>query len=259
MELRRTIGFYLDDIETPIGIGIDLVITELVLISTAIFVIETYPIPTATRLYLDAANNGILIIFAIEYLLRLWCAENKIRYFFSLYSLIDLMTILPFFIGAIDISFIRIFRWFRILRLARFLGNQSLFGKVSAADSVIFARILFSLFGIIFVYSGLIYQVEHQVNPDNFRTFFDAFYFSVVTMTTVGFGDIIPTSQLGRLLTVSMILTGIAVIPWQLGDLIRQFAKTANQVQSQCPTCNHRFHDLDAKFCKICGTRLAKN
>ncbi len=256
MELRRKIGFYLDDIETPLGIAIDLIITELVLLSTIIFVIETYPIPATVKASLDTANNGILILFAIEYLLRFWCAEDRGKYFFSPYALIDLMTILPFFIGVVDISYIRIFRWFRILRLIRFLNHQSLFGKVSASDSIIFFRILFSLFAIIFVYSGLIYQVEHQVNPDNFRTFLDAFYFSVVTMTTVGFGDITPTSEAGQLLTVLMILTGIAIIPWQLGDLIRQFVKTGNQVQIQCPKCSLAFHDTDANFCKRCGTWL---
>jgi voltage-gated potassium channel len=117
---------------------------------------------------------------------------------------------------------------------------------------------LFTLFAIIFVYSGLIYQVEHQVNPENFRTFLDAFYFSVVTMTTVGFGDITPISETGRLLTVLMILTGIALIPWQLGDLIRQFAKTSNQIKTLCPTCSLSFHDADAQFCKICGTQLER-
>jgi voltage-gated potassium channel len=258
MQLRQKIAFYLEDIETPAGVAVDLIITELVLLSSAIFILETYTLPAKLSFYLDIIDQTILLIFAIEYLLRFWCAESKKRYFFSLYSFIDLMTILPFFIGIIDISFIRIFRWFRILRLIRFLGGKSLFGQLSTTDSIVFARILFTLFAIIFVYSGLIYQVEHQVNPENFRTFLDAFYFSVVTMTTVGFGDITPISETGRLLTVLMILTGIALIPWQLGDLIRQFAKTSNQIKTLCPTCSLSFHDADAQFCKICGTQLER-
>jgi voltage-gated potassium channel len=221
-----------------------------------IFVVETYPISAQLRTWLNQLNNGILIIFAIEYLLRFLAAERKGRYFFSLYSLIDLITILPFFIGIVNISFIRIFRWFRILRLLRFLQGGAVLGRFNATDSVIFIRILFTLVAIVFVYSGLIYQVEHELNPDNFRTFLDAFYFAVVTMTTVGFGDVVPVSDGGRLLTVMMIFTGIALIPWQLGDLIRQLVKASNQVSSQCLSCGLALHDTDAQFCKICGSPL---
>jgi voltage-gated potassium channel len=186
----------------------------------------------------------------------LWCAENKVRFFFNLFSLIDLLAVLPFFIGIFNISFIRVFRWFRILRLIRFIEGRTIFGYVTTQDSAIFARILLTLFIIIFVYSGLIYQVEHPTNPQAFGTFLDAVYFSVATMTTVGFGDVTPHSESGRLLTVLMILTGIALIPWQLGDLVKQLVKTANQVQTTCVTCQLALHDADAQFCKRCGTRL---
>ena len=81
-------------------------------------------------------------------------------------------------------------------------------------------------------------------------------YFSIVTMTTVGFGDVTPISEIGRLLTVLMILTGIALIPWQVGDLIKQIIKTANVVERICSGCGLDLHDEDAKFCKICGKKL---
>lgn len=258
MLLRQKIAFYLEDIETPIGRAVNLVIAGLVLLSSAIFVIETYGISNSLRTKLNAIDIGILIIFAVEYLLRLWHAEHKLKYLFSLYSIIDLLAILPFFIGLLDISFIRLFRWFRILRLIRFLEGKSLFGRISNEDSAVFARILFTVFTIIFIYSGLIYQVEHSANPEVFNTFLDAVYFSVVTMTTVGFGDVVPISEMGRLLTVLMILTGIALIPWQLGDLIRQLIKTTNQVETRCPTCSLSFHDADAQFCKVCGAQLER-
>jgi len=258
MLLKQRIAFYLEDIETPIGRAITLIITGLVLLSSAIFVVETYTVPTSIRIKLDFIDATILVIFAIEYLLRFWCAENKAKYFFSLYSLVDLMAILPVFLWSVDISFIRILRWFRILRLIRFIEGKTLFGRISTADSIIFARILFTLFAIIFVYSGLIYQVEHPVNYKVFGTFWDAVYFCVVTMTTVGFGDVTPISEVGRLMTVLMILTGIALIPWQLGDLIKQLVKTTNQVETLCPTCSLSFHDADAQFCKLCGTKLEK-
>jgi voltage-gated potassium channel len=253
---RQETEFYLKDLETPIGKAINLTLASLVLISSGIFVAETYNIPDYMRFELNVADTAIVIIFAVEYSLRLWSAENKIKYIFSFYSIIDLMAILPFFLGMVDISFIRLLRWFRILRLIRFIDRKFLFASISTEDGMIFARILFTLFAIVFIYSGLIYQVEHPVNPQNYGTFLDAFYFSVVTMTTVGFGDVTPISELGRLLTVLMIFTGIALIPWQVGDLIKRVVKTANQVETVCSDCGLAFHDVDAGFCKRCGTKL---
>lgn len=254
--VRSRLSFYLEDIETPIGRAINLSITALVLLSSAIFVAQTYAIPNAVREILDAIDKGILVIFAIEYLLRFWGAENKWRYFFSLYSLIDLLAVLPFLLGATNISFLRVFRWFRILRLVRFVGGRTIVGYVTSEDSAILTRILLTLFIIIFVFSGLIYQVEHPINSQKFGTFLDAVYFSIATMTTVGFGDIAPVSEMGRFLTILMILTGIALIPWQLGDLIKRLVKTANQVEITCSGCKLSTHDADAYFCKNCGTAL---
>ncbi len=122
MVMRKVVAFYLEDIETPAGRTINLVITGLVLLSSAIFLAETYTIPSDVRMKLDAIDAANLIVFAGEYLLRYWCANSKIKYVLSLYSVIDLLAILPFFMGLVDISFIRILRWFRILRLIRFTG-----------------------------------------------------------------------------------------------------------------------------------------
>jgi voltage-gated potassium channel len=253
---REQTDFYLKDLETAGGKVVSLTIAGLVLLSSGIFVLETYSIPEVLRIYLQILDKIIVLIFTIEYGLRLWSAENKLKYLFSFYSIIDLMAILPLLFGATDISFIRLLRWFRILRLLRFIDRKYLFG-VNTEDGSIFVRILFTLFAIIFVYSGLIYQVEHPVNPEVFTTFLDAFYFSIVTMTTVGFGDVTPISELGRFLTVLMILTGIALIPWQVGDLIKRLVKTANQVETICLGCGLAFHDIDAEFCKRCGRKLS--
>ncbi len=256
MILADKISLYLEDIENPIGKVVNLLITGLVLVSTGIFIAETYPLDPALRSLVSKIDFIILSIFAIEYILRWIAAPDKIKYLFSFYSLIDLIAIFPVLTGLVDFSFVRILRWFRILRLIRLIEGKALLGNLDREDSSIVTRILFTIFSIVFIYSGLIYQVEHLVNPKDFGTFFDAVYFAVVTMTTVGFGDITPISQAGKMMTVLMILTGISLIPWQLGDLIKQVAKSSNKVDTVCSKCQLSSHDLDASFCKRCGVRI---
>ncbi|MEL7034838.1 MAG: ion transporter [Cyanobacteria bacterium J06592_8] len=253
---RKQIAFYLDDLDTPVGLFLSFGITGLILLSSVIFVALTYPISSKLRYILKDIDKIIVIIFACEYLVRFWVAEQKFKFIFNPYSIIDLVAILPYFIGFFNVSFLRILRWFRILRLIRFINVKVYIFHLHTEDAVIFARILFTLLTIIFIFSGLIYQVESPVNPEIFKTFLDAVYFSVVTMTTVGFGDVVPLSEAGRFLTILMILTGIALIPWQVGDLIKQLIKTAGKVEVVCPGCGWLGHDRDAIYCKRCGTHL---
>ena len=256
---RKTILFYIEDVETTMGKAVSLTIMGLILLSSALFVTETYPIPNYIRVRLWEIERLIFGIFAIEYLVRFWCAENKLKFIFSFFSLVDLIAIFPVLLGILDIGYIRILRWFQILRLTRFFKFKIYIFQIDSEDGVILSRILFTLFTIIFIFSGLIYQVEHKINPEKFGTFLDAVYFSVVTMTTVGFGDVVPISQAGRSLTLLMILTGIAMIPWQVGDLIKHLVKAAQKTEKACPGCGFSYHDTDAKFCKKCGTKLEVN
>lgn len=255
--LRQKINFYLDDLATPIGKLINIVIAFLVLASATSFVAQTYDISEITRHRLNLLDDSILGIFVFEYFLRLLCAENRLKHLFSLYAIIDLLAILPFFLGAIDVTFIRLLRWFRILRLIRLVESKSLFANKTEDIAILF-RILFTLFAIVFIFSGFVYQIEHPNNP-KFHNFLDAFYFSIFTMTTVGYSDVMPKSDAGKLITVLMVLTGIALIPVQLSELFKRLVKTANQNEqatTTCTGCGLSLHDADAKFCKVCGTKI---
>ncbi|GAB4529947.1 MAG: ion transporter [Pleurocapsa sp.] len=253
---QEKIAFYLEDTETIIGLWLNLVILFLILFSSGIFVAQTYNISENLKQILSWVDWFILIIFTIEYFLRFWVAQNKKKFFFKFFSLIDLVAILPLLLGFIDTKFLRIFRWFRILRIVRFWKFETNLFGIKAQDGIVFARIFLTLFSLIFVYAGLIYQVEHQVNGAGLQNFFDAFYFVVVTMTTVGYGDVTPLSEAGRAMTVLMIFTGVLFIPWQLSELIGQVVKTANLVEKKCTNCGLPRHDPDAQFCKQCGTKL---
>ncbi len=258
LTLRQTLNQWLSP-DTPPGHIFNLTIISLVLISSLIFVIQTYPLPTSLYQILSLSNTCILVLFILEYLIRLWCAEQKINYIFSIYSLIDLFIFIPFLLGLLGmgIGFSRNLTWFRILHLLRFMQSKTFVILANGQDGLIVTRIGFTLFSIIFVYSGLIYQIEHSINSQAFRTFFDAVYFCIVTMTTVGFGDITPLSEAGRWITLAMILTGIALIPWQVGELVKYFVKKEQlKIKLECQHCGLLFHDLDAHFCKNCGTPL---
>jgi len=245
-----------ENLITSVSIIANIIILGLILLSLGIFVADSYSLPINLKLALRSLDTVILVIFTLEYLIRLYVAPSKIKFIFNIYSLIDIISILPLFLGFFDIKFIRVFRCFRFLRFFRFFDLKISILNIKREDTIIYARILLTLFSIVFVYSGLIYQVEHPINPKVFQNFGDALYFSVVTMTTVGFGDLTPTSDTGKLLTVLMILTGVALIPWQIGDLIKQFIKTGTQVQKTCPGCGLSLHEADANYCKICGTKL---
>ncbi|ELS00144.1 ion transporter [Gloeocapsa sp. PCC 73106] len=249
----------MDDLETPLGLIINLGILFLVLLSMAMFIAESYSLNESAKIWFYRFDLIILSVFAVEYVVRFLLAEAKLKFLFSFFSLIDLLAILPLVLVGIDVRFIRVLRWFRLLRIFRFFDTKMALLGIRSEDGIILARILLSLFSIVFIYSGLIYQAEHQANPENFRNFADAFYFSVVTMTTVGFGDVTPLSQAGRLLTVLMIFSGIIVIPGQVSDLLKQILKTTNKIDKLCSNCSLSFHDQDANYCKICGSILKKN
>ena len=256
LSLRQKVAFYFEDTETNLGLWSSLGVLSLILLSSTIFVLETYPVDKNIQNVLDIIDLIILIIFALEYTLRFWSAKSPKKFFFSFFSIIDLIAILPLLIGWMDIRFVRVFRWFRILRIVRFWKIEKLLLGIQAKESIVLVRIFLTLFTIIFVYAGLIYQVEHQINSDHLKNFFDAFYFVVVTMTTVGYGDVTPLSQPGRVMTLLMIFTGVLLIPWQLSELIRQVVKTSTSVEQKCTNCDLSRHDPDAQFCKQCGTKL---
>ena len=261
MTLKQRVAVYLDDTNLKTGGWVTLAIALLILISAVIFVVETYPLDDRLRTVLVGVDWVILTLFTVEYGLRLWSAERPWDYGLSPYGLVDLLAILPLVLGLlswgmVDLRFVRLLRWLRVLRLARLLGDRALVGRLTAADSLVVTRIVFTLFALIFIYAGIIFQIEQHYNPDTFTSFLDAAYFAVVTMTTVGFGDITPVSEVGRWFTVLMILTGITLIPTQLSALIRSVVKVSQAQATPCDRCGWAIHDSDARFCKRCGGPL---
>jgi len=260
---RETIQFYLVDSKTPLGKLIDVVIIFLNFVICAILVVETYDVSEAVRGLLWNTEVIIVVFFIIEYAARLYGSKDRLRQLVDIYSVIDLIAILPtvallvcpLFGVAPNVGFFRLIRAFRVFRIFRFLRYTRAPGFFFESITVHVLKglqLLITILMIFFISSGLFYAVESSVNP-TVKNFGDAFYFTVVTLTTVGFGDIIPLSEAGRMVTVLMIISGIILIPWQVGRLIREWIHIASKQDVTCPQCGLRYHDRDASHCKSCG------
>jgi voltage-gated potassium channel len=262
--LREIIQFYLIDCKTPVGKLIDIFIIVLNLVICGIFVVETYPVPESTIQLLWKIEVIIVFFFIIEYAARLYGAETRFKQLTDVYSIIDLIAILPtlsllvlpVFGIALDLRFvkgIRIFRVARIFRFLRFTADPDFFFGSITTPLLKAVQLFLTIFIIFFVSSGLFFHVESAVNPDVLN-FGDAFYFSVVALTTVGFGDITPLSEAGKWVTVGMICSGVVLIPWQVSRIVREWIHIASKKEVICRKCGLRYHDPDASHCKSCGS-----
>ena len=264
---RETVQFYMIDFKTPLGKAIDITIIALNLIAVSIFVLHTYDLSSAQQEMLWRLEIAVVGVFIMEYALRLYGAPDRGKHLKDAYSMIDLAAILPTLIllalpasaFVYDIRFIQILRVltvFRIFRFLRFVSkSHMLFGTISQGKINI-ARLVFSIIIFFFVYSGIFYFVESPLNP-KVNNFGDAFYFIVVAVSTVGFGDIVPVTGVGKLVTVVMIISGIILIPFQAARIFRAWMASDRERKVQiCPGCGLDRHDADARYCKACGEPL---
>ncbi len=260
---RETIQFYLIDCKTPLGKAIDIFIILLNLVICAIFVIETYPVSEATKRLIWNIEIIIVLFFMFEYAARLYGAKNRLRQLIDVYSIVDFIAIvptlsllvLPLFGIIPNFGFVKVIRVIRVLRIFRFLRFTAdpyfFFGTITIR-LLNLIKLFLTIFMIFFISSGLFFHVENTLNP-NVETFGDAFYFTVVTLSTVGFGDIIPMSEPGKWVTVLMILSGIILIPWQVSRIVKEWLHIATKKDVICPQCGLRYHDENASHCKSCG------
>ena len=260
---RETIQFYLVDCKTPLGKIIDIFIILLNLFICAFLVIETYVESESTLSLLWQVEQIIVFFFVIEYAARLYGSENRFKQLIDIYSIIDLIAILPtlalmvspYFGIEFDftlIKFIRIIRVLRIFRFLRFTADPDFFFGSITTHVLQVVKLCLIIFMIFFISSGWFYYFENGLN-DKVQTFGDAFYFSVVTLTTVGFGDITPVTRWGRNVTVIMILSGIIFIPWRVSQIVKEWVHMSAKADVICQGCGLRYHDRDASHCKSCG------
>jgi voltage-gated potassium channel len=205
------------------------------------------------------------IIFTIEYLARFWAVLDKKKYVFSFFGIVDLLSILPsylalLFTGAqslMVIRSIRLLRIFRILKLPRFIGEgQNLTRALKASQHKIIIFMLTVLTSVI-ISGTIMYLVE---GPEHgFTSIPRSIYWAIVTMTTVGYGDIAPQTALGQTLASFIMILGYGIIAVPTGIVSAEMVQLKNneKISGQvCPHCSKEGHDADAKYCKFCGNTL---
>ena len=189
----------------------------LVLYSTVCIGLETTQnLPAGLITFLSISEKVILVFFVIEYVYRWKLSEDRPRFVWSFYSIIDLVAIVPsLIIPALDMRSLRLIRLLRIARLAKLLKYQSAIGRlVSAFKDSREELIIWTLGSSIIVYLAAlgIYHAEHGAQPEIFRSIGDGLWWAVATLTTVGYGDIYPITSLGKVLTTAILLVGLGMV-----------------------------------------------
>ena len=214
---KAEISRIINDNSTKHGKVFDFFIQFLIILSLITYAISTEPNLSATAIkYLHLCEIIIVIIFTIEYILRIYVAENKWKYIFSFFGLIDLIAILPFYLALhIDMRSIRVLRIFRIFRAFKLTRYSRAIGRLALAYNIAKEEIiLFLLVSLILLYLSAagIHFFEYQAQPDKFTSLFTSLWWAVGTLTTVGYGDIYPITLGGKIFTFFILLVGIGIV-----------------------------------------------
>ena len=215
--MKKRLKEIVESDESLAGRVFNLFIIVLILLSVLSISLETLPdLDESIMRFLKIFELVVVIIFTVEYLLRIYVADKKLGYIFSFYGLIDLIAILPFYIATgLDLRAIRIFRVLRLLRilkLAQYSEAASLLMRVFKSIRRELVVFLFVTICILYVAAIGIYYFENPVQPEKFSSVFHSLWWSVTTFTLLGYGDIYPVTIGGRIFTFFVLVTGIAMI-----------------------------------------------
>jgi voltage-gated potassium channel len=252
---------------TPAGKRFDVVLLWLIGLSVLAVILES--VPTIQQSHSWLFTNAELLftgLFTVEYLARIWSHPQPLRYIFSVWGIIDLLSILPsylryFLVGGqylVSIRILRLLRIFRILKLGRFfLESQSLARALRASVYKISIFMMVLLF-VVIILGSVMYVVEGTEN--GFTSIPQGIYWAIITITTVGYGDVVPVTGLGKLIASLIMLMGYSVIAVPTGILTVEIGKASRGDQeTTCPDCQRAIEVQDALFCPYCGEDLSKH
>ena len=245
----------------------DVSLIALIIINIIMVIAETFNIPDTVQYVIKYAETVSVIIFTVEYLLRLWTSDMsfpslspliaRIKYIFSFMAIIDLLSILPFYIPMlipIDLRVLRalrILRLFRLFKINRYTDALSTIGKVFKRKASELISSIFVVVLLMIISSVIMYNVENQAQPDLFKNAFSAMWWAIATLTTVGYGDIYPITVLGKLLSAVIALLGIGLVAVPTGIITSGFMEVLEEKKE---TKEHK--DCNKKYCPYCGHKL---
>lgn len=264
-QLKQKLNQIIFEIDTPAGKNFDLCLLWAIIISTVIVLLESVKHYQFTYgQVLKTFEIIFTIIFTIEYFLRIFSSKTPSKYIFSFFGLIDLCSTIPtylsyFFIGTHSFLVLRTFRLlriFRILKLARFIdGAKTLKLALNASKHKILV-FLWTIFTLVIILGTFMYLIEGESN--GFTSIPKSIYWAIVTLTTVGYGDITPNTILGQILSSIIMILGYGIIAVPTGIVsveYSNFHKIINNTKI-CSSCNTTDHYNDAVFCRLCATEL---
>lgn len=263
-ELKKKLYVIIFKSDTKEGKLFDVILLIVIVFSVILSMLESVVVYDKTYLIPFRIGEWIItILFTIEYILRIYCVPDKKKYIFSFYGIIDFLSILPAFVSILFSStryfsivrVLRLLRVFRILKLSRYVkeGNHLAESIKRSAKKIL----LFSYFIIILVtiLGTVMYVVESKVNA-GFANIPESVYWAVVTLTTVGYGDITPITFLGQLIATVIMLLGYSIIAVPTGIVSSEMIRGHRMQDMTCPECGNREHSKDALYCHHCGARL---
>ena len=265
--LRHRLHTIIFEADTPAGKAFDVALLLAILASIAAVCLESVASVRAEHgALLVRVEWGLTIAFTVEYLLRLYCVGNPLRYARSFYGVVDLLAILPGYLGLVFtgthsfviIRALRLLRVFRVFKLGHFVAEAGVLRAALVAARRKILVFLGAILALVFILGTLMYVVEGN-QDSGFTSIPASVYWAIVTMTTVGYGDIAPVTVLGKFIASVVMLSGYAILAVPTGIVSVELARAAksDSITTQaCPGCGGEGHDHDAVFCKWCGTEL---
>lgn len=234
MNLKERLQQIVIQSDTKLGRRFDFFIQFCILISLISFSIETVKnLSEGTIIVLHWIELVTVSIFSVEYVLRIWLSKRKLGYIFSFYGLIDLIAILPFYLSVgVDLRSIRILRLMRLFRILKLANYSDAIKTFQRAYSHIKSELaVFGVFSVLILYiSSLgIYIFENEAQPEQFGSIFDSLWWSIVTLTTVGYGDAFPITVGGKIFTSFIVVIGLGIIAVPTGLFASALSKTIKE------------------------------
>ncbi|MBN2591244.1 MAG: ion transporter [Sedimentisphaerales bacterium] len=263
--LRQVLFEIIFEADTPAGKLFDVVLIICILLSVIVVMLDSVSTINAKhheKLY--TIEWIFTILFTLEYILRLICVGKPVQYAKSFFGIIDLLAILPtymslFFLGTRYLSVIRILRVlrvFRVLKLGHHVKEAAVLKKALYASRRKIIVFIFAVLTLVVIIGSLMYVIENAEN--GFTSIPQSIYWAIVTLTTVGYGDISPVSELGQFLAAIVMILGYSIIAIPTGIVTAELTLSGKEKQNTqaCPNCSAEGHDNDAIYCKFCGTKL---